>query len=329
MPLNYAVVGTSVITQMFIDAAKRVDGLRLYAVYSRTLSKASRLAGKNGGVKSFDNLQALLNDDQLDVIYLASPNALHFQHIMAALEQGKHVICEKPLVSNYREFCQVVDLAEKKGCFLFEAITTLYLPNFLELRRQLSTIGPIKLIKVEYSRTSDRYLSLKKGIVTNVLDPCFSGGSLMDLGVYCIHTVQGLFGPPEDVVCYANLWSNGIDTSAAMLLRYPDKIALLSCSKDSFSANLTQIQGERGCLLMEGIPGVFPKIMLVQNGQTKDISIPQDAQHMLYEISTFTNAISQGNRSFCRNQLNHSGKVIRTLDQARQSAGIYFPSDKI
>ena len=98
--MNYAVVGTGSISQSFIEAAGRVPDMKLYGICSRTLPKAAAMSEKHGGAKAFDDLDTMLADDRVELVYLASPNAVHFGQMMRALERGKHVICEKSFVSN-------------------------------------------------------------------------------------------------------------------------------------------------------------------------------------------------------------------------------------
>ncbi len=164
--------------------------------------------------------------------------------------------------------------------------------------------------------------------MSNTMDPAFSGGGLMDIGVYCVHVALGLFGPPEQVTYCANMWPNGVDTSGTMLLRYPDLVAVLSCAKDSASANRSEIQGEKGCLMVEGSLGKIPKLLLLQDGRIEDVSVPQGEGHMVYEISAFAEAVRRRDYAFARRRLRHSGEVIRVLDEARKSAGIHFPADE-
>lgn len=190
--MKVGTIGSGVIVDRMIEAMKMTQGIEVCAVYSRTLLRAQEFAQKHHISKYYDDLDKMLNDDDLDTIYVASPNGLHYSQSKQALLAGKHVICEKPFVPTVQEAIDLFTIAKEKKVYIFEAITTIHLPNYKITASHLKDLGDIKMIQCNFSQYSSRYEKYKAFEVTNVFDPAFSGGSLMDINVYCIHFVVGL-----------------------------------------------------------------------------------------------------------------------------------------
>ena len=135
--MKVATIGTGFIVDWFLDAVKQNEGVTCVAMYTRKKEHAQNLADKYGIKDIYEDLEAMLNREDIDFVYVASPNSLHFQYSLQAMQHGKHVICEKPFTSNCREF-QILDTyAREHHLFLFEAIVTSHMPNYLTLKEKL------------------------------------------------------------------------------------------------------------------------------------------------------------------------------------------------
>lgn len=165
-----------------------------------------------------------MSDPDVDTVYVAVPNFLHYQVAKAALEHGKNVICEKPFVDSTNEAKKLKQLADEKNLIIVEAITNIYLENFKRIQREIENIAPIHIVSLNYTQYSSRYDDFLKGKIAPVFDPAKDGGTLMDLNIYNIHLVSALFGLPDKVKYYANM-QKGVDTSGILHLSYPDKQA--------------------------------------------------------------------------------------------------------
>ena len=155
----------------------------------------------------------------VDVVYLAVPNNQHARYAKVALEAGKHVIVEKPMAVNALQAEELANLARRKKVFLFEAMTTQYLENYNKIRELLPRIGTVKLVQCNFSQYSSRYDAFCAGETPTSFDPARAGGALMDLNVYNISYVVGLFGEPNQVHYTANI-ERGIDTSGILTMDY-------------------------------------------------------------------------------------------------------------
>lgn len=244
--MRVGTIGSGPIVELFLDAVRQVDGIECTAVYSRQPQKARALADRFSVQQIYTRLRDLFSDEQVDFVYIASPNSLHFEQARLALSMGKNVILEKPFTSTEEEAARLIRLARQQDLFLFEAITTVHFPDYLKAKSLLAQLGPIKLVQCNFAQYSARYARLLAGEVTNVFDPGFSGGCLYDLNIYNLHFVQGLFGSPKSVSYRPNLAPNGIDASGIVLLGYDGFVAACAGAKDSVSPSFAIIQGEKG-----------------------------------------------------------------------------------
>lgn len=138
--MNVATIGSGVIVERMIEAM-RLDGrYNLYCVYSRTKKRAKEFAEKHGIQKYYTDMEEMLNDENVDIVYVASPNSLHYSQSKMALEHKKHVINEKPFTPTLKECNELFEIAEKKGVYIFEAITNVHLPNYKIIKENLSNL---------------------------------------------------------------------------------------------------------------------------------------------------------------------------------------------
>ncbi len=324
--MKIATIGTSFITEWFLSAAAKIDNAEPIAVYSRNEQKGKDLASQYGIQKVYTDLDAMLKDDEIECVYVASPNSLHYQHASAALKAGKHVICEKPFTSTTKELKELSELAKSKHLFLFEAIVTIHMPNYISLKEKLPELGDIKMVQCNFSQYSSRYDKFMAGESVNVFDPKFSGGALMDINIYNLHFVMNLFGKPNDVHYYPNM-TRGIDTSGVLVLNYEGFHAVCVGCKDTKSHNISQIQGEKGYITLNSETSRCANYSLTTNDGTVLPAIKQEDIALYYEIKDFMKIMEEQDYAACEALLEYSNEVMEVLEQARKKAGIRFPAD--
>ncbi|WP_344379980.1 Gfo/Idh/MocA family protein, partial [Streptomyces rhizosphaericus] len=155
--MKFGTVGTGWITDAFIEAAMETDTLVHTAVYSRTDDKARAFSEKHGVNHVFTDLEEMAASDELDAVYIASPNSHHFHHVLTFLKGQKHVFCEKPIFSNLQEWEEAYRIAEENGVFLFEAMRNLYAPNFTRIQEGVEQIGAVQSMILPFVQYSGRY----------------------------------------------------------------------------------------------------------------------------------------------------------------------------
>jgi scyllo-inositol 2-dehydrogenase (NADP+) len=328
--MKIGTIGTGIIVDVFLSALKEIDGAECVALYSRKEETARTLAEKHQVNTIYTDLEELYTDPHIDFIYVASPNSVHYQHANRALENGKHVICEKPFTSTVRETESLMELARKKELMLFEGITTIYLPNYQLIKQYVGKLGQIKLVQCNYSQYSSRYDALLKGDTPNVFNPEFAGGALADINIYNLHFVLNLFGPPESVNYTANKHPNGIDTSGVVVIKYPNFIAECVGAKDTRSINFVLIQGENGYLHVEhGANGCQNIVLYLKDKEVQLNSQTSNnlSYYLYHELRVFKEIFDNKDFNKCNQLLDYTHSVMKVYEKARKTADIVFPAD--
>ena len=320
--IRFAVIGTNTITDKFLQAASALPDFKLCAVYSRTLARAQEYAQKNNVSLVFDSLEALADSDQIDAVYIASPN-----------------LCEKPIASNASEFQQMYDTAIKNQVILLEAMRSVFSPGFAAIRSLLPVLGTIRQVDFSFCKYSSRYDHFKEGIIENAFHPALSNAALMDIGVYCVHPLVSLFGMPASIQSSSIFLSNGFEGAGTVLLQYTDMQATLRYSKISDSYLPSQIQGEAATLLIDKIQDPQQLTLLFRDGHTENPNIPAVSNNMVYEAAEFARLIDQlqqalendstdGIPSLIRHSwLKASCLELEIMDTVRRQQKILFPAD--
>ena len=265
----------------------------------------------------------MLADPDIDLIYIATPNSLHYRQAKAALLAGKNVLCEKPFVPTVAEADELIGLAKERHLFLFEAITTAHHPNYALVKEHLPDIGPLRIVSCTFCQYSSRYDALLSGQVPPVFDPACCGGALMDLNLYNVHFVVGLFGEPMSVSYHPNLYRNGIDTSGILLLEYPDFLCQCTGAKDCAAPGSVQLVGEKGRILIEPGSSNCRKLLLDRPGQ-KTFSRECDESPWYYEVSDIAALLAAKDYDACYQALEKTRQVVSVLEAARQDAQLDF-----
>ena len=323
MQMKLAILGTGKIVQEFLPMIREIENVELVAILStpRSLEKAKELQATYHIEKVYTDYATLLADKAIDTVYVALPNHLHYSYTKEALLQGKHVICEKPFTLRLAELQELVELAKAKQLILIEAITNQYLNNYLQIKEDIQKIGKVKIVECNYSQYSSRYDAFKKGNVLPAFDPKKGGGALMDINIYNIHFVVGLFGEPKQVDYLANV-QRAVDTSGVLVLDYVDFKVVCIGAKDSSAEIRSVIQGTDGSIEVIGATNEIPVYTLnTKEGQeTKNVNLANHRMHQ--EFVKFNEVIAQNNLAFAFDKLAHSLMVMEIVEQALASAAI-------
>jgi len=325
--MRIGTIGTGFIVDNFIDAVSKTDSAEVVVIYSRSEDTAQAFAARHNLAKWHTDREAFLNDPEFDVVYVASPNSLHFQWTLDALKAGKGVICEKPFVSTRTECETLRDLAQEKGLFLVEAITVPHLPNFQLIRDHLDKIGPVRLVQLNFSQYSSKHKAFLEGKNPNIFNPAFAGGALMDINYYNLRFMLDLFGEPEDVRYFANLAHNGIDTSGVLLMTYPGFLAEAVGAKDSRSENMVQIQGEKGYIKVpKESSRCISVTVITQNGE-ETFNEQTDDNVLVYEMREFAEMYQTNDQAKRDEFLEMTCRAMKWLEKARKDGGVYFEGE--
>lgn len=289
--VKFAVIGTGWIAEEFVKGTELVGGLKFSAVYSRSKEKGKAFAEPFGGAEVFDDINALAKSD-VDAVYIASPNSLHYEQSKLMLQNGKHVICEKPITVEPEEFEELRALAQEKGLVYMEAIMYMHLPARKTLKKALENLGEITTAHFDFSQLSSKYPALKRGDLPNIFNPKFATGCLMDLGIYCVYPALDLFGEPKKITSTAGFLSTGADGYGTTVFDYEDKQVTLTFSKVGQSRFGSQIFGDNGTISTPSISKLV-NVSYFDNDGNETALTPDTEKHVLmsYEAQSFYNYI--------------------------------------
>lgn len=288
--MKIGIVGAGNIVPDFLEASKNIPDFEIVSICATEngLERMKNLSQKYGIKKIYTNYDSFLNNE-IDVVYIAIPNNLHYEFAKKAMEKKKNVILEKPFTSTYEEAKELVKFAKENKIMLFEAISNQYLPNYRKTRELISELGDIKIVQLNYSQYSSRYDRFKKGDIAPAFDPKKSGGALMDLNVYNIYYAVGLFGKPEKVFYTANIERN-IDTSGVLILDYKKFKCVAVGAKDCTAPLSMNIQGDKGYINSTDAANVYDKFVFVRNGEnSKEYELNAGQHRLYYELLEFSN----------------------------------------
>lgn len=325
--MKYSTIGTSWITEMFIDAAKQTGQAELVSIYSRSEETAEDFAKKCKVENWYTDLDLML-DGPSEFVYIASPNIMHYEHIIKVIKKGKHVFCEKPLVYNEAQWAKVSQLAKEYGVFVFEGYRHLFSPNYNKLKENLSEIGIIRSGLLHFVQYSSRYDVYKEGEIPNVFSEKYAGGVLMDLGVYPLSMALDLFGEPKDVDYFPVKLSNGIDGSGTLVLTYDDKVITILASKIGSASIPSEIHGEDGTLTFDHIAPISSLKLYNRNADlTEELAEPQHEIDMVYQIEEFIKMVHQENIESYEKWMERSRQVAKWTEKVRKETGVLFPGE--
>jgi len=332
--LNLAVIGTSWITKQYVDAALGTNKYRLDTVYSRTLEKAKSFGKPYQAEYYTDSLNDLADREEVDVVYIASPNSLHFEQAMTMLDSNKHIIVEKPIFSTPSEWNEATDLAKKRGVYVFEAARHIHDPNFMKLKEEIQTIDNIQGASLTFMKYSSRYDQVLNGEEPPVFSQEYSGGALMDLGVYLLYAAISFFGEPESSRYNAHIIRTGVDGKGIGILHYPNFNVMIHCGKNALSLHSNEIYSLDKTLEINSVS--TPTNARTINSRTMAVDkvdiLKANENPLSNEAEDFAEVLlnpdNKENQSKYRNWLELSQQVNKLMTIMRYDAGIYFPADE-
>lgn len=289
--IKLGTVGTSGICEHFLNGVALTNSFTLSAVYSRKYDTGISFGKKLGCEKVFCNLEEMAKSNIIDAVYIASPNSCHFSQSKIFLENGKHVICEKPIVTNSEEYSELKALADKNGLIYMEAIIPPYTAHYNKVKKAFSQIGKPIMARFDFCQRSSRLDRFLNGEQVNIFDMSLCAGTLMDLGVYCVYAAIDFLGMPENISSNAHFLHNGADGSGTAVFKYDGFSAVLTYCKTAQGNLGSEIIGENGVLKIASV-SQYAGVNLVVDGEEIIITeFPSRAELMSGEAQKFADFI--------------------------------------
>jgi len=318
---NWAILGCGKIARKFVADLSLLGNANLYAAASRSLENAKEFADQLGFEKAYGSYQEMVEDPDVDIVYIATPHAKHLEHSLLCLNNKKAVLCEKAFAMNTKEVDQMIEASESNNTFLMEAFWTIFSAKFnkvLELAKD-KDLGQLRFVKSDFMFKADfdpdkRLYNIDLG-----------AGSLLDIGIYPIFRSMMLLGKPTSIKTMANIRPTGVEDSISMLFGYENgAMAVLTSSFESSCNNETELCFEHGFIKFIREPE-FP-ILMEKNGVQEEIYIEQP-KGMGYELEAIhvMECLDKGLTQSPVLPLSASRDLMEILDWVRKDAGIVFP----
>ncbi len=317
---NWGVIGTGWIGTEMGAALNRVNG-EVYAVCDTSLERASEYQEKFGVQKIFTSIDELLQDESVDIIYIATPHNLHHEMMVKSLQAGKHVFCEKAITVNDEQLKEAMTIAKEKNLQICDGVTLLHMPLYKKVKEIIDEkkLGEIKMIQVNFG-------SHKEYDVTNrFFSKELAGGALLDIGVYAVSFARYFMdSKPTEVLTTANFFETGVDETSGILLKNKEQqTAVISLTMRAKQPKRGLIACEDGFIEIYDFPRASQATITYTADGNKEVIEAGNSENALdYEVQDMQEYVT--NASGAQN-LQYVSDVMETLTTIRKQWGMIYP----
>lgn len=323
--MRIGLMGAGNIAGMMAKTVAGMKGVSLYAIASRTEEKAKAFARKYGVKKAFGSYEAMLKDDKVDLVYIATPHSEHYDNAMLCIKYKKPVLCEKAFTANAGQAKEVLEYAKKEQVFITEAIWTRYMPMVDMIKDVLNQgmIGKPTMLSANLSYSLEH--------IQRMYDPALAAGTLLDLGVYPINFASIFFGTNiAKVSSFCTYTETGVDKQETITIQYTDgKVASLTASQCCVGDRKGIIQGSEGFMVIENINNY--ESFTVYNKDRKKIlyrKAPKQITGYEYEVMACMQALKNGALECPQMPHKETIRVMEFMDDLRKEWGVVYPFEK-
>jgi predicted dehydrogenase len=328
--IRWGILGTGGIARKFAADLQLVEGAELIAVGSRTQQSADKFAQEFPAKYHHASYLELVQNPEVDVIYIATPHNLHYENTLLCLNNNKAVLCEKPFAINTKQSREMIALAKEKKLFLMEALWTKFHPHYLKTMEMVKngSLGEIRsvLVNFGFKVTADHSPRL--------LDPALGGGTLMDIGIYNVFIAMSVLGAPDNIDVKTTLTPKGVDEQCAILFSY--KNGAMAQLFSTFSCNLAtdaDICGTEGRIRLTSRfyePSTTIDFYKSRADEKQVIEVHKESGHgYQYEARHVNECLRNGLTESPVVTFDDTILLMETLDKVRQLGGVIYPADKI
>lgn len=317
---NWAILGTGVIAREMAAALNEVNG-EIYAVSNRNIEKAQAFAKEFNISKFYTDSNEMINDPNVDILYIATPHNLHYEYLLKALKSGKHVLCEKAITVNAKQLDEVISIAKEKNLVVAEAMTLFHMPLYKKLKEVIDSgaIGKVKMVQVNFG-------SCKEYDVTNrFFSKELAGGALLDIGVYAVSFARYfLEKKPNVILTTVKYFETGVDEQSGIILKNDcDQMAVISLTMRAKQPKRGVVAGDLGYIEVNNYPrGDKATITYTEDGRTEEITLGETSKALNYEIIDMQEYIENKTEE---DQLQLSSDVTHILNDIRNQWGLVYP----
>ncbi len=280
------------------------------------MCRAEKLQSEYGIWHIYNDYDEFLESDDFDWVYVGVETEAHFAFGKAALNGKKHVIIEKPMAGRLSQINLLYDAAVRNGCFLFESMSTYYMPLYRVMKEQIGRLKDVRIVICNFSKVSSAYEDYIKGCVTHRFDADGFGGALYDLNIYNINFAASIWGMPQGIRYFPNIGYNGADTSGVLLLTYKDFTVCCIAAKDSAGKNFIQVQGSNGCVYADGPANAFREVISDIDGR-RDVFKEEISyrERLRCEIESISDIYERHDLDACRKIFENTFTAFRIIEK--------------
>jgi len=318
--IRWGIIGLGNIANQFAVDLLTVKDVELYAVASRDKQKAEDFAEKYQATKAYASYEALVNDPNVDAVYIATPHSLHKENTLLCLEQGIAVLCEKPFAMDSNEVNSMIMTANAHNTLLMEGLWTCFLPhyNFVLSALNSKTYGELLRVEADFGFVEEFNEN------SRLFNKSLGGGSLLDIGIYPVFAALSTLGVPDTIEANATFFDNGADSSCSMLFNYQNATAVLKSTLLESTPGEATFYCEKGTIKISNDFHCPSMVTVVEGANQKHIDFNCETHGYDYEISHFNELLREGKVESNMMTFNFSRHIIETLDRVRDVIALKY-----
>lgn len=324
--MKIGILGAGKIASIMARTISQMENATCYAVAARDQERAEKFAKTYGFEKAYGSYEALVKDEEVELIYIATPHSHHYEHAKLCIEHGKAVLCEKAFTRNAKEAKEILALAKEKGVFITEAIWTRFMPS----RKMINDLLASGIIGKPMTLTANLgYVIAHK---ERIAEPALAGGALLDIGLYPLNFALMVFGNEFDkITSIAILSEKGVDLQNSITLSYKTgEMAVLNSTTLALSDRQGIISGDKGYMIIENINNCeCIRVFNTERQEIKCVEVPQQITGYEYEVEAAIRAIQAG--KFECEEMPHEEtiRVMEMMDALRKEWGVSYPGEEL
>lgn len=322
--MKIGILGAGHIAGTLAYTMQNLNEAECYAVASRSLEKAKEFASRYGFEKAYGSYEEMLADENVELVYIATPHSHHYRHMKLCIEAGKHILCEKAFTVNTRQAEEIFRLAKEKEVLVTEAIWTRYMPSRKIINDLLAqgVIGEVKTLTANL----DYAIADKERLIR----PELAGGALLDVGVYTLNFALMHFGNEiADMNSVVHLTKTGVDGQNVITLSYKDeRLAVLNSGIYGLSDRQGIFYGSKGWMVVDNINNPLEVKVYDQNRELcKTVRMPEQINGYEYQILETIACIEKGEKECPSMRHEDTLEVMRLMDSFRKEWGVCYPDE--
>ncbi|MBO3386651.1 Gfo/Idh/MocA family oxidoreductase [Clostridium perfringens] len=320
--LKWGILGPGNIARDFAQALNRVNG-EVYAVASRNKERAEKFARENNVKKAYGSYDEIIKDENIDVVYIATPHSNHYEYIIKSLNNNKHVLCEKAITVNERELQEALKIAREKNLVLEEAMTLFHMPLYEKVIKKINNedLGKVNMVQVSFGSfkeydENNRFFNLD-----------LAGGALLDIGTYALSFARYfLSSMPEEILSTVKKDKTGVDEQSGIILKTKEEeIATISLAFRSKMPKRGIVSCDNGFITIDNFPRANKATINYLDGKVEVIECGEEEKALDYEVSFMEEKINENKES---NSIDLTYDVTKIMNKVRKDWGILYPFEK-